>query len=81
MGRLFLRWDSYRRPCIEIVVEDVDVLVDFVNLILSKTNWNELKEEYDFPPRMLLEESEMPANSFARISGLYLLGSVDKSLS
>jgi len=74
VGRLFLRWDSYRRPCVEIVVEDVDVLVEFVNLILSKTNWNELKEEYDFPPRMLVEESEMPADSFARIGGLYLLG-------
>lgn len=39
VGRIYLTWDSYLKPCIDIEVEDVDVLIEFVNLILSKNNW------------------------------------------
>ena len=39
VGRIYLTWDSYLKPCIDIEVEDVDILIEFVNLILSKNNW------------------------------------------
>lgn len=37
--RLFLRWNSYLHPCIEVEVEDVEVLVEFTNLLLTNSNW------------------------------------------
>jgi hypothetical protein len=39
IGRVFLRWDSYRKPCIEIEVENVDITVEFLNVLLTKNNW------------------------------------------
>jgi hypothetical protein len=39
IGRVYVQWDSYLRPCIEIEVEDVHVLVDFFNVFLSMSNW------------------------------------------
>ena len=39
IGRVYLRWDSYLRPCVEIEVDDVYVLVEFMNVLLSKNNW------------------------------------------
>ena len=39
VGAIRLTWDSYLHPCIEVEVEDVDVLVEFINLILTKNNW------------------------------------------
>jgi len=47
--RVYIRWDSYIKPCFEIEVDNVDVLVEFVNLILTRNNWNELKD-IGFPP-------------------------------
>jgi hypothetical protein len=43
VGRVFVHWDSYSKPCLDVEVEDVNVLVDFTNLILSRNNWNELR--------------------------------------
>ena len=39
VGRLFLKWNSYRHPCIDFEVEDVEVLVEFTNSILTNSNW------------------------------------------
>jgi hypothetical protein len=39
VGRVFLRWDSYRKPCIEIEVDDVAITVEFLNVMLTKNNW------------------------------------------
>ena len=39
VGRLFMKWNSYRRPSLEIELENVDILVEFTNLMLTKTNW------------------------------------------
>lgn len=39
IGKVSLTWDSYRRPCVEVQVDDVEVLVEFFNLILTKSNW------------------------------------------
>ena len=39
VGRVFLRWDSYRKPCIEIEVDDVAITLEFLNVMLTKNNW------------------------------------------
>lgn len=39
VGKVHIKWDSYAKPCVEIEVDDVDVLVDFMNLVLTKNNW------------------------------------------
>ena len=39
IGRIYVKWDSYSQPCLELEVEDVDVLVEFTNLILTRKNW------------------------------------------
>ena len=49
IGRVFLHWDSYRRPTLDIEVDDVDVIVEFTNLVLTRNNWNELGA-LGFPP-------------------------------
>lgn len=51
IGRVYLHWDSYRRPCLDIEVDEVDVLVEFTNLMLTRNNWNELKD-FGFPPEI-----------------------------
>jgi hypothetical protein len=39
IGRIVLRWNSYLKPCVEVEVEDVDVLVEFLNVLLTRNNW------------------------------------------
>jgi hypothetical protein len=39
IGRIVLRWNSYLRPCVEVEVDDVDVLVEFLNVLLTRNNW------------------------------------------
>ena len=39
IGRLDLHWDSYLKPCIEVEMADLFVLVEFFNIILTKNNW------------------------------------------
>jgi hypothetical protein len=39
IGRLYVEWSSYRKPCLAVEVDDVDVLVEFLNIVLSRNNW------------------------------------------
>lgn len=39
VGRLFIKWNSYLQPCLDIELEDVDAIVEFTNLMLTNTNW------------------------------------------
>ena len=39
IGRAVLRWDSYLKPCLEIEVEDVTIVVEFFNVLLTQNNW------------------------------------------
>ena len=39
IGRTYLEWNSYRKPCLSIEVDDVDILVEFLNVVLTKNNW------------------------------------------
>jgi hypothetical protein len=43
VGRVFVHWDSYSKPCLDVEVDDVHILVDFTNLLLTRNNWNELR--------------------------------------
>lgn len=43
IGRVFVHWDSYSKPCLDVEVDDVHLLVDFTNLMLTRNNWNELR--------------------------------------
>lgn len=83
IGRIYVRWDSYSRPCLEIEVEDVDILVEFVNLLFTKNNWDELND-LGFPPEMLyVADSDTTTQTttaetyeFIRIGSLDLKGKV-----
>lgn len=39
VGSVYITWDSYTRPCVDIQVEEVDTLVEFTNLMLTRSNW------------------------------------------
>jgi hypothetical protein len=39
VGRFHVSWDSYLKPCLDIELDDVDILVEFTNLMLTRTNW------------------------------------------
>lgn len=39
VGQFLLKWNSYLQPVLEIEVEDVDILIEFINLILTRNNW------------------------------------------
>jgi hypothetical protein len=81
VGRVFVHWDSYTKPCIDIEVDEVDVLVEFTNLMLTHNNWNELKE-HGFPPTMAVSDTtetlssskETSTSSFIRFSSIDLSG-------
>mmetsp|Transcript_29958 Transcript_29958/g.66370 ORF Transcript_29958/g.66370 Transcript_29958/m.66370 type:complete len:409 (+) Transcript_29958:138-1364(+) len=53
VGFANVSWESYIRPCVRVEMSDVDVLVEFTNLLLSRTNWHELRDE-GFPPALLV---------------------------
>jgi len=85
VGHFRIQWDSYVRPSIQIKVSDVDILVEFTNLLLTRTNWNEL-QDLGFPPKLLSEEAsekeflecpeKVTSSSFIRIKSLDLTGDV-----
>jgi hypothetical protein len=49
IGRVYIHWDSFLKPCIEVQFDDVDITVEFTNLLLTRNNWNEL-QDFGFPP-------------------------------
>lgn len=83
VGRVHVTWDSYTKPCVDVQVENVDVLVEFTNLMLSRTNWNEL-EEAGFPPRMEDYYSDYdasaPSSTFVRIGSIQLSGNITSEI-
>jgi hypothetical protein len=36
IGRVYVRWGSYIQPCLNIEVDDVEVFVEFMNLLLTE---------------------------------------------
>ena len=39
VGRISVKWDSYMKPCLDIEVDDVDVMIEFLNIFLTRNNW------------------------------------------
>jgi hypothetical protein len=37
--RVYLHWDSYKQPCVDIEVDNVTVLIEFLNLMMTQHNW------------------------------------------
>eukprot|EP00547_Thalassionema_nitzschioides_P016013 CAMPEP_0194253804 /NCGR_PEP_ID=MMETSP0158-20130606/30646_1 /TAXON_ID=33649 /ORGANISM="Thalassionema nitzschioides, Strain L26-B" /LENGTH=347 /DNA_ID=CAMNT_0038991617 /DNA_START=44 /DNA_END=1087 /DNA_ORIENTATION=+ len=79
--RFRMTWDSYTKPCLYIEVDGVDILVEFVNLLLTRNNWNEL-QDLGFPPSFYEEEEDSKAScdtssSFVRFGDLKMPGAVD----
>ena len=56
VARAQVHWDSYLRPTLEVLVQDVEVLVEFTNLLLTENNWNEIQAT-GFPPSILLDRA------------------------
>lgn len=75
IGRIRIKWDSYMKPCVDIEVDDVDILVEFSNLMLTRNNWNELQDA-GFPPELLVGESTGPSSTFVRVGSMDLSGNV-----
>lgn len=78
IGRLFLKWNSYLCPHIELEVEDVEVLVEFTNLLLTESNWSELAK-MGFPPKLVFDPNaeESPNDSDQTLSSFVRIGSLD----
>jgi len=88
VGRLFVSWESYTKPCLTIELDDVDVLLEFTNLLLTKNNWDELYQA-GFPPPMMAaaaeadgddDESSLSAYSFVRIGSMDLSGTLQAQI-
>lgn len=86
IGRAVLRWDSYLNPCIEIEVEDVTIVMEFFNVLLTQNNWDELKK-HGFPPQLADDDASRSKRtwfgklssfepSFVRIGSIDLSGNV-----
>lgn len=73
IGRVYIHWSSYSAPCLDIEVDDVDVLVEFTNLLLTRNNWDELKEA-GFPPQSWMVDTDSPFLSFLRFASIDLAG-------
>lgn len=75
---------GFIQPCVDIEVEDVGVLVEFTNLKLTESNWNEL-EDAGFPPAMEYYDAEegksAESSTFLRIGSIVLSGNVRLSIS
>ena len=92
IGRIKVHWDSYTNPVIFIELDLVDVAVEFTNLILTESNWQELAK-IGFPPQFLLAtEEEVASNnkrqkesiendSWIRIGSIDLSGNVTMRIS
>jgi hypothetical protein len=39
VSRIYFKWDSYLQPCVDIEVDNVTILVDFIDLLMTRTNW------------------------------------------
>ena len=65
VGYLNITWDSYLRPCLNFELGDVDVAVEFTNVLLTNTNWQELYRQKGFPPPLITGyyEDDEPAET------------------
>ena len=62
VGKVWVHWNSYTDPLLTIEVGDVDVSMEFTNLMLTKTNWNDITA-IGFPPEFTTTASTTPTSS------------------
>lgn len=72
VGRAYVHWDSYLHPTISIEVDDVVLLVDFYNLLLTKSNWQAIHRR-GFPPNIVVspvddDVKDKPINKVSSMS-------------
>ena len=62
VGRVYVHWESYFHPCMNIEVDDVDILVEFTNVLMTRNNWNELVD-FGFPPHFESQEGNQGSDT------------------
>jgi hypothetical protein len=82
VGRVYIYWDSYLKPCLDIEVDEVDIMVEFTNLLLTRNNWNELKA-LGLPPKLLLADlvEDVLPSTLVRVNSIDLSSNITVILS
>lgn len=88
IGRLDVHWDSLITPTIDIEVDDVVINVEFTNMSLSRSNWDELNEgiaplvsSYESTCRWFgWDKSSDENDDFLQFNSISLLGNLTLSL-
>ena len=57
VGRAYIHWDSYTKPTVYIEVDNVTLLVEFRNLLLTQSNWQEIRSR-GFPPDIAVSSAD-----------------------
>lgn len=78
VGMTYVCWESYTRPTIYMEVDDVELLVEFYNVLLTKSNWQELKNR-GFPPEVSVASSDKKENEKIETTSSIKIGSIDLS--
>ena len=78
IGRTYVHWDSYTKPTIYIEVDDVELLVDFYNVLLTKSNWQAIRKR-GFPPEIAVAPSDSGPAPNSKSVDLVRVGSIDLS--
>lgn len=78
IGRTAIRWDGYVRPTLDVLVDGVEVLVEFTNVMLTENNWSVL-QAMGFPPEIKIHERKGKVfddvdNAFIRFHDIILRG-------
>ena len=74
---VYIQWDSYLRPCLDVMIDGVDILVEFANLLLTRNNWNELKDAGFLPDSLSAGLGDGGFLSFIRFANIDVSGAVD----
>jgi len=87
VGRTYVYWASYVRPTLDVQVDDVDLLMEFRNALLTKSNWQDLRRR-GFPPDVVVSSSntthngkeiKTPSTQEAQTANVVRVGSIDLS--
>lgn len=78
VGRAYVHWDSYTHPTIYVEVDDVSLLVEFRNLVLTQSNWQAIKSR-GFPPEIAVGPADPPPETLSKQTDSVRLGTIDLS--
>lgn len=81
--KVFVRWDSFTQPCLDVVLSGVQVYIEFFHLRPSKNNWGELKH-YGMAFLEMAEkayrEGRDGLDAFLRVSSVAFVGEIGLTL-